>query len=189
MFSYDRRCVHFYFYFYFCFIYSEIFVNQAHSNLELFVYSGEYLNTLFSFCVCVQLFSHVQLFATPWTLACQASLSMEFYRQKTAVGCHFLLHGIIPTQGSKLYLVSCIAGRFFITVPLGKPLISSDALFQKVSFFLTLIQLCFLLISVCWIYTFLFFHIQHFNICTFKLALFLVEQSKNFKIHPNSLCL
>ena len=134
------------------------FVNQAHSNLELFVYSGEYLNTLFSFCVCVQLFSHVQLFATPWTVACQASLSMEFYRQKTAVGCHFLPHGIILTQGSKLYLVSCIAGRFFTTLPPGKPLISSDALFQKVSFFLTLIYLCFLLISVCWIYLFIFLH-------------------------------
>ena len=115
------------------------FVNQAHSNLELFVYSGEYLNTLFSLCVCVQLFSHVQLFATPWTVACQASLSMEFYRQETAVGCHFLLQSIFPTQESKLYLVSCIAGRFFATVPPAKPLISSNALFHKVSFFLTLI--------------------------------------------------
>ena len=27
-------------------------------------------------------FSHVQLFATPWTVACQAPLSMEFSRQE-----------------------------------------------------------------------------------------------------------
>ena len=27
-------------------------------------------------------FSHVQLFATPWTVACQTSLSMEFSRQE-----------------------------------------------------------------------------------------------------------
>ena len=25
--------------------------------------------------------SHVQLFATPWTIVCQAPLSMEFFRQ------------------------------------------------------------------------------------------------------------
>ena len=33
-------------------------------------------------CVCVQLLSHVQLFVTPWTVAHQAPLSMEFYRQE-----------------------------------------------------------------------------------------------------------
>ena len=34
-------------------------------------------------CVLVlSCFSHVQLFATPWTVACQAPLSMEFSRQE-----------------------------------------------------------------------------------------------------------
>ena len=33
-------------------------------------------------CVCVCVLSHVQLFATPWTLAHQAPLSMEFSRQE-----------------------------------------------------------------------------------------------------------
>ena len=33
-------------------------------------------------CVCVQSLSHVQLFVTPWTVACQASLSMGFLRPK-----------------------------------------------------------------------------------------------------------
>ena len=28
---------------------------------------------------------------TPWTVACQAPLSMGFSRQETGVGCHFLL--------------------------------------------------------------------------------------------------
>ena len=32
--------------------------------------------------VCAQLFSHVWLFATPWTVACQAPLSMEFSKQE-----------------------------------------------------------------------------------------------------------
>ena len=35
--------------------------------------------------------SQVWLFATPWTAAYQAPLSMEFSRQETGVGCHFLL--------------------------------------------------------------------------------------------------
>ena len=29
--------------------------------------------------------------ATPWTVACQASLSMGFLGKNTGVGCHFLL--------------------------------------------------------------------------------------------------
>ena len=47
----------------------------------------------FSFVV-VQSFSYVQLFATPWTAAHQAPLSMGFSRQSTGVGCHCLLRGI-----------------------------------------------------------------------------------------------
>ena len=33
-------------------------------------------------CVCVCVLSHVPLFATPWTVACQAPLSMGFSRQE-----------------------------------------------------------------------------------------------------------
>ena len=35
----------------------------------------------------------------PWTIAHQALLSMEFSKQNTGVGCHFLLQGIFLTQG------------------------------------------------------------------------------------------
>ena len=38
-------------------------------------------------------FSHVQLFVTPWTVACQAPLSMGFSRKNTQVGCWDLLQG------------------------------------------------------------------------------------------------
>ena len=50
--------------------------------------------------------SHVWLFVTPWTVACQISPSMEFPRQNTGVGCHFLLQGIFPIQGSNPGLFS-----------------------------------------------------------------------------------
>ena len=63
----------------------------------------------------VKSLSHVQLFATPWTVAHQTPPSMGFSRQKycksTGVGCHFLLQGIFPTQGSNPGLP--IAGRCF----------------------------------------------------------------------------
>ena len=45
-------------------------------------------------------FSHVRLFATPWTVACHTPLSMGFSRQEYWSGCHALLQGIFPTQGS-----------------------------------------------------------------------------------------
>ena len=48
----------------------------------------------------VQSLSRVRLFATPWTVAHQAPPPMGFSRQDTGVGCHFLLQGIFPTQGS-----------------------------------------------------------------------------------------
>ena len=62
-------------------------------------------------CVCLCVYkslSHVQLFGTPWTVACQASLSMEFTRQEY--------------QPRDQIQASCIAGRLFTTVPPGKPL-------------------------------------------------------------------
>ena len=39
--------------------------------------------------VCVCAFSHVQLFATPWTVALQAPLFMEFSRQEYWTGLLF----------------------------------------------------------------------------------------------------
>ena len=40
-------------------------------------------------CVCVHALSHIQLFATPGTVACQAPLSIEFSRQEYWSGLPF----------------------------------------------------------------------------------------------------
>ena len=71
----------------------------------------------FMFCVCcAQLVSHVWLFLSPWTTACQVRLSMEFSRQEYWSGLPFPLSGdlsdtrIEPTSPAS-------AGRFFTTVP------------------------------------------------------------------------
>ena len=50
-------------------------------------------------------FNCVRLFATPWTVACQAPLSMGFSRQEYWSGCHALLQGIFLTQGSDPHLL------------------------------------------------------------------------------------
>ena len=41
-------------------------------------------------------FSHVQLFATPWSVACHAPLSMRFSRQKYWSGLPFPSAGVLP---------------------------------------------------------------------------------------------
>ena len=74
-------------------------------------------------CVCVFVLSYVQLFATSWTVACQALLSMEFSRQEYWSGLSFPTPEDIPNPGIKpvSLVFSCIGRWFFITVPPGKP--------------------------------------------------------------------
>ena len=70
-------------------------------------------------CVCAQPFSCVQFFATPWTVAHQAPLSVEFSSKNTGVSCHFLLQGNLPDPGiGPASLASpALADRIFITEP------------------------------------------------------------------------
>ena len=49
-------------------------------------------------CIYVCRFSHVGLFATSWTVACQAPLPMGFPGKSIGMGHHALLQGIFPTQ-------------------------------------------------------------------------------------------
>ena len=81
--------------------------------------------------------THVHLFVTPWTVAHQALLSMEFFRQEYWSGSHFLVSlvaqviknlpamppGHRPNPGIKLLTLAspALVGRFFTNVPPGKP--------------------------------------------------------------------
>ena len=70
-------------------------------------------------CACVlSRFSHVQLFATPWAIAHQASLPMGFSKQKSWSGLPCLIQGIFPTQGSNPCL-SCLLHWQAGSLPLG----------------------------------------------------------------------
>ena len=59
--------------------------------------------------------------ATPWTIACQAPLSMGFSRQKYWSGLPFLPPGDLPDPEIKPKSPA-LAGGFFTTEPPGKPI-------------------------------------------------------------------
>ena len=76
-------------------------------------------------CLCVpSLFSCIRLFATLWTVACQALLSMGFPRQEYWNGLPFPPPGDLPDPGmeptSPASPSPALAGSFFTTEPLGK---------------------------------------------------------------------
>ena len=99
---------------------------------SLGTYSYVGLNSL-SFSVCVHAVTHVQLFMTPWTVAHQAPLSMEFSRQEYWSGSPFSTPGDPPDPGIKpTSIVSpALAARFFTTEPPGKPLSFLSPLVNK----------------------------------------------------------
>ena len=77
---------------------------------------------LVNMILCAQLLSCVQFFATPWTVVCQASLSMEFSRQEYWSGVPCPPPGDLPHPGIEptSLMSPALAGRFFTTEPPGK---------------------------------------------------------------------
>ena len=76
--------------------------------------------------VCI--LSCVQLFATLWTIARQAPLSMEFSRQEYWSGLPFPTPGDPPDLGIEAMSLEspALVGRFFTTVPPRKPIKKLD---------------------------------------------------------------
>ena len=75
-------------------------------------------NKFISTCVCMlSRFSHVQLSATLWSVACLAPLSMEFYRQEYWSGFPCPSPGDPPDLGIEpsSLMSPALAGRFFTT--------------------------------------------------------------------------
>ena len=62
--------------------------------------------------------ARVRLFATPWTVACQAPLSLGFFRQEYWSGLPFPPPGCLPNPGIQpVSLSPALASRFFTTEP------------------------------------------------------------------------
>ena len=77
-----------------------------------------------------EMLSHIQLFVTPWTVACQGPLSMEFFRQEYWSSLPFPPPGDFPNPGIKPRSPA-LAGRFSTTVPPGKPILIPLMIFVK----------------------------------------------------------
>ena len=60
--------------------------------------------------------------ATPWTVARQAPLSMDFPGRNTGVGCHFLIQRNFPDSGIKSMssVTSALPADFLPAEPSGK---------------------------------------------------------------------
>ena len=87
-------------------------------------------------CMCMlSSFRHVQLLATPFTVACQDPLSIGFSTQEYWSGLPCPIQGIFPAQGSNLHLLTspALTGKFFTISTPGKPK-TQRASFQKHSF-------------------------------------------------------
>ena len=67
--------------------------------------------------MCAQLLSCIQLFATPWIVACQAPLSMGFSGQEYWNGLPFPSPGHLPNPGIEpaSLMSPALAGGFFTT--------------------------------------------------------------------------
>ena len=77
--------------------------------------------------------SHVWLFATPWTVAHQASLAMEFFRQEYWNGLSFPPPGDPPDPEIKPASSALASGFFFFTTePAGKPPVEGNSLVMLV---------------------------------------------------------
>ena len=75
-------------------------------------------------CVCAQSLSRVQLFLTPWTVARQAPLSVQFPNQECWSGLPFPTPGDLPDAGIEPLSPEspALAGGYFTTEPSGSQL-------------------------------------------------------------------
>ena len=74
-------------------------------------------------CCCCLVAKSIELFATPWTIVCQAPLSVGFPRQEYWSGLPFPLSWDHPDPGIEpsSLMSPALAGRFFTTEWPGKP--------------------------------------------------------------------
>ena len=78
-------------------------INSSKSNQYTYIISAPHYTCMCSTCVS----SYVWLFVTPWTVACQVSLSMEFFRQAYCSGLPFPSSGSLPDRSKNQTCVSC----------------------------------------------------------------------------------
>ena len=129
-------------------------------------------------CCCCSVVS--DSFVTPWTIACQAPLSMGFPRQEYQSRLPFPSAGDLP-QPRDWTRIFCIAGGFFTTELPGRPLSWLSGLpvdwFTIYSYYM----------CVC-VFPFLYWVSQHFSTCCSLYSEFPSLLNCQTHIQPSELC-
>ena len=85
---------------------------NLHCLFEIWFLKFAFILSVLVYCkfllICVCVCSVMSDSATPWTVACKASLSVCFPAKNTEVHCYLLLQGISPTQGSNSFLLGLL---------------------------------------------------------------------------------
>ena len=63
-------------------------------------------------------------FATPWTVTDRLLWPCDFTGKNTGMGCHFLLQGIFPIQGSNMWLTQSILSLQFSSAQFSHSVVS-----------------------------------------------------------------
>ena len=102
-------------------LFYECFVHDFFSVCLLAISSLSVTCKVLYICACMIHCSVVSDSVISWTTALQTPLYVGFSRLKnTGVGCHALLHGILPTQGSNpclSYLLNWLTGSLPLEPP------------------------------------------------------------------------
>ena len=95
---------------------------RTHASLSPFIFLKLTFSTtiILGYCFCLAGKSCLTLLVAPWTVTCQAPLSMQFPRQEYWSGLPFRSSGDLSDSGIKPTLPG-LAGRFFTLESPGKP--------------------------------------------------------------------
>ena len=95
---------------------------RTHASLSLFLFLKLTFTAtiILGYCFCLAGKLCLTLFVAPWTVTCQAPLSMGFPRQVYWSGLPIPLPGNLTGPGIELSSPA-LAGGFFTTEPPGKP--------------------------------------------------------------------
>ena len=112
-------------------LYPKLFWSKSHTSYH-------FIHMCFN-KVEVKSLSRSRLFATPWIVVCTKLLRpWDFQGKSTVVGCHFLLQGIFPTQGSNPGLSHCRQALYHLSHQ-GSPVFQYVSLNTGKSFLLSFI--------------------------------------------------
>ena len=87
---------------------TQIIYHRQKYYILIFIFESVYLLMVLGKCIVLSYSGVSEIFATPWTIACQATLSMGFFRQEYWIGLPLPSQGIFQTQRSNPRILSLL---------------------------------------------------------------------------------